>query len=369
MAITAVAPRTLTDEEAKERDELQWRICGALIGSLDLVSVYLGDALGLYGALAEGGPATSLELARRAGIAERYAREWLEHQAVTGILTVDDASKDADKRAYALPRGHAVALLDFDHSWSATPLARCLPAIGGMLPRLVETFRTGGGIAWADYGDGLWQVQSDFARSTYRHQLTEETLPKIEDVHAKLGAGARVADIACGAGWSSIAIAKAYPRTTVHGFDLDARAIAAARRQAEADGLADRVTFEVRDAADPKLAGGYDIAFVFEAVHDLSRPVEVLRAARALVGEGGTVLVADENAGETFTAPGGDVDRLLYGFSLTVCLPNGLAEQPSAATGAVMRPATLRRYAMAAGFNDVEVLPVEIGLLRFYRLT
>jgi 2-polyprenyl-3-methyl-5-hydroxy-6-metoxy-1,4-benzoquinol methylase len=169
-------------------------------------------------------------------------------------------------------------------------------------------------------------------------------------------------------GWSSIAVALAYPDVLVDGFDLDAPAIEIARRNAAEAGVADRVRFHVRDAGDPDLAGRYDLVMICEALHDLSRPVEALRAMRSLAGAGGTVLVVDEKVAEAFTAPGDDLERLYFGFSVLCCLPTGLAEQPSAATGTVMRPATLRRYAEAAGFRAVEALPVEHDLFRLYRL-
>jgi 2-polyprenyl-3-methyl-5-hydroxy-6-metoxy-1,4-benzoquinol methylase len=362
-AIMTTTP--LSDDEAKQRDELVGRVFGAFIGALDLASVYLGDKLGLYAALVTA-PATSTDLARRAGISERYAREWLEQQAVTGILTVDNASADADARVYALPRGHAEALLDRDSPASATPMAIFLEPIGRMLPRLVTAYRTGEGIPWSEYGDDTWQGQGDFNRPTLRSQFAHDQLPKVADVHAKLQAGARVADVACGVGWAAIGIAQAYPNVHVDGFDLDESAIAQARETARADGVADRVTFHVADAA--ALSGSYDVATIIEAVHDMSHPVEVLRSVRTALAKDGILLVADENVSDTFTAPGNDVERLLYGASLTFCLPNGLADRPSAATGAIMRPATMRRYAIAAGFTQVEELPLELGLLRFYRM-
>ena len=362
---TLVTSTPLGEDEAKQRDELQARVCGAMIGALDLASIYLGDKLGLYAALRDA-PATSTELTRRSGISERYAREWLEQQAVTGILAVRDAGAEPDARVYTLSRGHAEALIDRDSTGAATPMAIFLEPIGRMLPRLVEAYRTGAGVPWSDYGEDCWQGQGDFNRPTLRWQLARDILPKLPDVHAKLTAGARVADVACGVGWCAIGLAKSYPNVRVDGFDLDQKAIAQARENARADGVADRVTFHVSDGA--ALAGTYDLATIVEAVHDMSRPVDVLRAVHTMLTPGGSLLVADENVGDTFTAPGSDVDRIFYGSSVIFCLPNGLAEQPSAATGTVIRPATMRRYGMAAGFASVEELPLELGLLRFYRM-
>jgi 2-polyprenyl-3-methyl-5-hydroxy-6-metoxy-1,4-benzoquinol methylase len=185
---------------------------------------------------------------------------------------------------------------------------------------------------------------------------------------------ARVADLACGTGWSSIAMAQAYPLISVDGFDLDADAIQAARGHAEESGLADRVTFTVADASGPGASGSgapgqYDLVTILEGLHDMSRPADALRAARGMLREPGCVLVADERVEEEFTAPASTEEQYHYAWSVVACLPAVMGDPDTAATGAVMRPATLRRYALEAGFQNLEVLPVEAGMLRFYRLT
>lgn len=352
-------------------DALAERLFGALIGAMDLFSVYLGDRLGFYRALAEGGPATSGELAARTGTAERYAREWLEQQAVTGILAVDDPAAGTVERTYRLPDGYADILVNPDSLSTMTPMAQIFAGCVKPLPDLLEAFRSGGGVPFADYGADLAEGQAGSTRPLFRHLMAQEWLPAIPDVHTRLQSGppARVADIGMGLGWSSIAIAKGYPNVRVDGFDLDEASVHAARANAEAEGVADRVSFQVRDAGDPALAGRYDLALAFECVHDMSDPVGVLAAMRRLVGDGGTVLIADERVADQFTAPGDEVERMMYGFSLLHCLPVGLVDQPSAATGTVMRQDTLRRYAKDAGFRSVEVLPIEHDFYRFYRLT
>jgi SAM-dependent methyltransferase len=357
------------DQVTERRDALVGRIFQSVLGAIDLFNIYLGDRLGLYRALADGGPSTSAELAARAGIHERYAREWLEQQAVGSLLGVDDANKDAAERRYSLPAGHDEVLLDQDSLNYLAFVSRWVPSIGQATPRLLEAFRTGGGVSWAEYGLDAREGQAEQNRPIFLNLLGSEWLPRVEDVHARLSADppARVADIGCGAGWSSIAVAKSYPGVRVDSFDLDEPSIELARANANEHGVADRVSFQVRDVSDPDLAGGYDLVMGFEMLHDLSRPVEALRVMRGLLAEGGAVLIMDERVAERFTAPGDDVERLYYGFSTLCCLPAGLAEQPSAATGTVMRPDTLRRYALEAGFRDVEVLPIEHEQFRFYR--
>ena len=180
--------------------------------------------------------------------------------------------------------------------------------------------------------------------------------------------GGRVADIGCGDGWSSIGIARAYPAVTVDGYDVDADSVEAARRHAAAEGMGDRVRFTLVDAASVPTSGDYDLVAAFECIHDLPDPVGVLRSARRMVKPGGTVLVMDERVPEAFTGPGDSVEQLMYGISMLVCLPDGLSHDGSVGTGTVMRPDTLRRYARDAGFADIEVLPIEHDMFRFYRL-
>ncbi len=261
-------------------------------------------------------------------------------------------------------------MLDGDSLNYLAYVGRFAAALGQATPRLLEAFRSGGGVSWAEFGEDARVAQAEQNRPIFLHLLGNEWLPQVPDVDARLRATppARVADIGCGVGWSSIAIARAYPEARVDGFDLDQPSIEAAQANAAAYGVANRVEFQVRDVADPGLAGRYDLVVGFEMLHDLARPVEALRAMRQLLIEGGAVIIMDEKVAETFTAPGDELERLFYGFSTLCCLPAGLAEQPSAATGTVMRPATLQRYATEAGFRTMEVLPIEHDLFRFYRL-
>ena len=342
------------------RDALVERLFNATLGAFDLFAVYLGDRLGLYRALASAGPLSPGELAAAAGIDARYAREWLEQQAVTGVLDVEDG-------VFSLPAGHDEALIDEASLAFAAPFARFAAAVARPLPELVEAFRTGGGIPYAAFGEDLCGAQASFTRPLFEQLLGSEWLPSVADVDARLLAapGARVADLACGAGHSSIAIARAYPRVRVDGVDLDEASVAMARANLAGSGVEDRVRFVLGDAAGPALSGRYDLVTVFEALHDMSDPVAVLSGARGLLAAGGSVIVADERVADSFSAPGDDVERLYYGFSLTHCLPVGM---PGAGTGAVMRSETVRSYAAAAGFSRFEVLPIDNDFWRFYRL-
>jgi 2-polyprenyl-3-methyl-5-hydroxy-6-metoxy-1,4-benzoquinol methylase len=369
---TGVAEADSAQTAEEKTGALVGRLFGAALGAVDVVSVYLGDRLGLYRVLAEAGPVTSSELALQSNIDERYALEWLEQQAVTGILDVDDAGKPAGDRRYQLPPAHAQALIDLDSMYSISPLARSFVAAVQALPQVMKAFRTGGGVRWSAFGPDMIESQGDFNRPWLLNLLGTEYLPSIPDLHQRLQADppARVADVACGVGWASIAIARAYPKVTVDGFDCDDSSIEIARRLATEAGVDDRVRFQVRDGATIGTEGPYDLAIVIESIHDLSRPVEVLEGIRHSLAPEGTLIVADEKVSESFTTPGNEVDRLMYGFSFLVCLPSGLSERPSAATGTVMRPDTFRRYASEAGFSKVDLLDqIQHDFLRFFRLT
>ncbi|CAN5306307.1 class I SAM-dependent methyltransferase [soil metagenome] len=355
----------------EQAEALVGRLFEAGLSSMDLMTVYIGDRLGLYPLLVELGPVTANEFASKAGIHDRYAREWLEQQAVTGILDVDDPTKAEGDRRFSLPAAHVDALTNPDSLLSITPLARTVVSAAQALPSLLKAYRTGEGVPWGAFGTDMIESQGDFNRPWLVNLFGSEYLPSLPEVHERLLADppARVADVACGVGWAAIAIAKAYPKAKVDGFDPDESSITIARRLAKEAGVDGRVRFEVRDGATMGDQGPYDLAVVVESIHDMSRPVEVLAEIRRSLAPGGALLVADERVADKFTAPGDEIERFMYAASVLVCLPGGLAESPSAGTGTVMRVGMLRDYALQAGFTDVEVLPFEPGFLRFYRLT
>ena len=355
---------------AQQRDELVERLFSASLGMAEVLTVYLGDTLGLYRALQRGGAMTAVELAKETGIFERYAREWLEQQAAAGILTTEDATAESDQRRYHLPPGHIEPLLDLDSPYSMAPLCKSFVAVSSTMPDLVAAFRSGGLVPWSAYGRDMVEAQGDFNRPWLVGSLGTEYLPSIPDLHARLSSepGAKVADVACGVGWAAISLALAYPKITVDGFDLDESSIEIASQNAKEAGVVDRVRFEAKDAADPALKSHYDLALVVESVHDMSHPVAVLGTIKDMLKPGGTLIVADERTEDSFTAPASETERLFYAYSVLCCLPSAMDDQTSSATGTVMRRATFEAYAEEAGFDGVSVLPIEHDFLRFYRL-
>jgi ubiquinone/menaquinone biosynthesis C-methylase UbiE len=354
----------------RQRDELVERLFMAGLGMGEVLTVYLGDVLGLYRALEAAGSITFPQLATEAGIGERYAREWLEQQAAAGIVAVEDVVAPAGDRRYSLPPGHVEPLLDPDSPYSIAPFCKSFVAVSGAIPDLVAAFRSGGPVPWTSYGHDMVVAQGDFNRPWLLGSFGTEYLPSISDLHERLASdpGVKVADVACGVGWAAISIARAYPNVTVDGFDLDEESIEIATRNAQEAGLEDRVRFEVMDVADATLASTYDIAVVVESIHDMSQPVAVLRAIKAMLKPGGTLIVADERTEESFTAPASETERMFYAYSVLCCLPSAMDDETSAGTGTVMRRTTFERYAKEAGFGSVSILPIEHDFLRFYRL-
>jgi len=349
------------------RDALVERLFLATVGTLELYSVYIGWRLGLYGALTATGPLTADELAVEAGIDPRYAREWLEQQAVAGLIEVATRHDEAAERRYGLPLAHAEVLVEPSSAAHVAPFAPMLVGIAGALPEVIEAYRTGAGVPYANYGTDFRDGQGGINRPAFEHELPG-WVAAMPDVHDRLSAQppARVADLGCGQGHSTLALARAYPDAQVVGVDVDQASIADAAQLADGSEVA--AEFVVGDAAGLAESGPYDLICLFEALHDMAYPVEVLAATRAALAPGGAVLIADERVADAFTAPGDEVERMMYGWSVAHCLPSARTEPNSAALGTVLRAGRVRELATTAGFGTVEVLPVDNDFFRLYCL-
>jgi SAM-dependent methyltransferase len=372
--MTVTTSETTTDAPADIETQvgaLAERLFFGGIGALEALTIELGSRLGLYKLLYEQGPSTVADIARGAGIHPRYAQEWLEQQAIAELIVVDDVTRAADERRYSISDAQAAVLVDETSLAYLEPIGRFLVSFVSAIPKVVDAYRSGGGVSFGEYGTEMREAQAAFNRPAFQSLLASDWLANgTPDVHERLATGddVKVLDVGCGVGWSTIALAQAYPRATFVGVDADVPSIEQARVNAKEAGLDDRVSFIAGDAADAGFLHQFDAVFVLEALHDLSRPVDVLRAVRAACTDGGTVIIMDERVADAFGAIGDPVERFMYGASVLHCLPAGMAEQPSAGTGTVMRVDTLREYAGNAGFRSVDVLPIEHDFFRFYRL-
>lgn len=349
-------------------DTLSERVFHSAIQSLELFGIYLGKRLGLYKVLEKSGAMTPGELARAAGLHERYAREWLEQQAVAGFLVVEQQNADAAMRRYILPAEHTGVLAKDDDPAHVAPFAQMIVGIAAALPEVVDAYRNGNGVAYEKYGVDFRQGQGAINRPAFRQDLVDDWMPSIPDLHDYLDSteGARIADVGCGEGWSTIALANAYPNATVIGYDLDQASIEAANGHAASIGS--NAAFYHRDAADMATDGPFDLILILESLHDMSQPTKALSALRSALTPHGSLVVVDERVSETFTAPGDDVERMMYGWSISHCLPVAMSDSPSEAIGTAIRPETVRNCAANAGFTNIEFLPIDNELFRFYRL-
>lgn len=351
----------MTDTQTVALDE---RLVDATIGALELYSIHLGRHLGLYEALMQ--PRTASDLSTTTGIAERYAREWLEQQAVADLIAVDDPSLPWNRRRYRLTPEQRAAFTDPDHPANVSALADMVAGVGTVIASVADAYRSGHGVPYADYGPRFRSGQGGINRPAATHDLAGSWLRDLPSVVGRLEEGGRIADLGCGTGWSTIALARAFPNSEVVGYDLDEASISDAENNAREAAVP--AVFYRADAATAAAGGPYDLVVMIEALHDMADPVGVLRSAHHGLAADGVLLLADEKVAERFEAPGDQLERMMYGWSVLHCLPASLAEENSAALGTVMRPNMVRLMASEAGFGSVEQSGADAGFFNLYVL-
>jgi SAM-dependent methyltransferase len=306
---------------------------------------YIGQKLGLYKALAEGGPATPAELAARTQTAERYVREWLINQAASGYVEYDAAAG-----RFRLPPEQALALTDEDSPFYVGGGFYVIKAMTGATPRIAEAFRTGGGMLWGEHDPDLFVGTERFFRPGYRMHLVNSWIPSLTGVEEKLKAGGVVADVGCGHGASTVIMAEAYPASRFQGFDNHEPSIEHARRAAREAGVADRVTFEFARASE--IPGGpYDLVCFFDCLHDMGDPVGAMRRAHEVLDADGSALIVEPMAGNTVEENFNIIGRTFSAASTLCCTANSLA-LGGPALGAVAAEQQLRDVVTRGGFKE-----------------
>ena len=351
------ADHHVVDPEAFE--ELIGQVISDAGGALILPLAFLGDRLGLFSALASGGPVTAGELAQRTGLTERYLREWLLAMAAAGYVTYagSDAHADGGRSAasarYRLSPEQTEAFTNPDSPGYVAGAFQNLTGATRALDRLTDAFRTGAGIAWHEHHEDLFEGTERFFRPGYLANLTSSWIPSLTVAAKRLADGARVADVGCGFGASTIIMAQAYPNSTFEGFDYHQPSIEAARNRAAAAGVAERATFRVAGAAD--LSGSYDLITFFDCLHDMPDPAGALRAARAATADGGTVMLVEPMSWDSIEEGLNPLGKLMAAASTFVCLPSGLSAAPAYGLGNQAGPARTCELARDAGFSDARV--------------
>jgi len=306
--------------------------------------VVIGEKLGLYKALASGAR-SSAELAARTQTDERYLREWLSSQAAGGYITYD---KSTNK--FSLSEEQAFTLA-FEDSPAYLPGAFEL-ALGSLaaVPRIADAFRTGAGMGWHDHVDGVFHGCEKFFRPGYAANLVSSWIPSLQDVQDKLEAGARVADVGCGKGASTLLMAKAFPKSQFFGFDYHAKSIEAARESAEREGVSDRVTFEVAKAKEFP-GRNYDFVAVFDCLHDMGDPIGAAAHVRQSLAKDGTWMIVEPFANDQLQDNLNPVGRVYYSFSTLLCTPCSRSQEVGLCLGAQAGEARIRDVVTSAGFN------------------
>ena len=328
-------------------DTFVGKVLGDLGGALSVALVRIGDRLGLYRALQSYGPLTSAALAEKAGIAERYAREWLSQQAASGYLTYDPPS-----RAFTLPPEQAMVFADADSPVFMQGAFDVAAAMVENQAPVEAAFRTGSGVGWGDQSQCLFCATGRFFRPSYNHNLVSGWLPALDGVVGKLERGAEVADVGCGHGFSTLMMAKAFPNSHFVGYDFHEGSVAAARAHAEAHGVSANTRFEVALASDFP-AKDLDLVTFFDCLHDMGDPVGAARHVRQALRDDGTWMVVEPQAGDRLEDNLNPIGRLSYAGSTMICVPTSLDQPVGLALGAQAGFARLAAAIGEGGFGHV----------------
>ena len=314
-------------------------------GAYSIGLVRLGGELGLYKALRDHGPLTSVGLAEVTGLAERYVREWLAHHAASKYVTYDPQTK-----RFALPPEHAAVLADENSPVYLVDAFDCAAAYVENHSKVRAAFQTGGGVGWSDQAGCLFCAVARFFRPGYHANIVDKWLPALDGVVEKLRSGARVADVGCGHGYSTVIMAEAFPNSEFIGFDFHAASIADARKHAETHGANGNLRFEVATAKEFP-GKDYDLVTSFDCLHDMGDPIGAARHIHRSLKRGGTWMIVEPFAHDKLEDNLNPVGRLYYAASTLLCVPASLDQEVGAALGAQAGEGKLREVAQLGGFE------------------
>ena len=324
------------------------KMLGDLGGAFSVPTVRIGLRHGLFAALHDGGPATATELAARAGgLADRYIREWALAQAANGYIDYDPATD-----RFSLSPEQAMVFVVQD---SPVYLAGAFELAAAMIEaeaKVEECFRHGTGVRWGDHAGCLFCATGQFFRPGYVNNIAQNWLPALEGVETKLHAGARVADVGCGVGFSTLLMAQAYPHSSFVGFDFHEPSIAEARKHAQEHGLGDRVSFEAVAAKDIEETG-FDLVTMYDCLHDMGDPAGCAAHMRRILADDGTWMIVEPNAGDTPADNMNPVGRLFYNASTMICIPTSLDQEVGKGLGAQAGERRLSEVIKSGGFVSV----------------
>jgi SAM-dependent methyltransferase len=348
--------------DQRQAEAFVGKVLGDTTGTTNTVLAHIGDRLGLFKDLAANGPATSAELARRTGIHERYAREWLSGMAAATYLTYDPHSGQ-----FTLPPAHALTLADDGGPMFFGGVHQELLGTVRTLDIVADAFRTGGGVRIEAFDKDTWEGIERFTNGWFNNLLLQHWLPLLPDVQGKLERGASVADIGCGHGRALIKLAQTFPNSRYVGYDVGAFQIARAQANAEAAGVTDRVRFEQRDAAKG-LSERYDLITTFDVVHDTVDPRGLLRAIRQALKPDGIYVCLEINCSDKLEENIHPVGALFYGFSVLLCLTQSLAEHGEGLGTMGLPESKLRGLSTEAGFGSVRRVPMDNPFNSLYEI-